>query len=483
MVNYYSNDRNIFIKKQLVATTHNMKLLITISLTVVIITVGINCKKFLQQEPYNRIAQADIFKDLEGTKTVLAGCYNNLRSTNYYMRDIMVYADIVGGNLKYSRISNQLLWQTYNINNDAVNNELRSFYEEAYNTIYRCNTILENINVLSDANTFQKNRLLADTRTIRALVHFDLVKVFAQAYNSTPNASHTGIVIKTGNTPASTPPAAPSTVAQVYNFINAELDTVQLLYPNSVQIFTTGTAKGFLSADAAKALQCRVALYQGNWSRVITLANSLITPTYPLLTNINYINAWRGKNILTESIWELDFGNRIAGSLGDFYNPLSTSCQLAATADILNLYDAADVRSRNNLYSSNVVNGTTFFYTKKYNGIRDSANNIRLLRISEVYLSRAEANAQLNNLSPALADLNIIKKRAWPAAPTFSAATQAAVLTEVLQERRRELSYEGHYLYDLTRNGQGINRTDCQASINCVVPFPSTLLAIPLPNN
>jgi starch-binding outer membrane protein, SusD/RagB family len=456
-------------------------LIVVLSLS--LISIG-SCKKFLQQDPYNRLSITDVFKDFEGARAVLIGCYDNLRESDYYMRDVTFYADLLGGNTKYSKISNQYLFQTYNFNNDAITNEMRNFYNIAYNTIYRCNSIIENVDNAVDANVYQKNRMLADAKTIRALAHFDLVRIFAQMPNFSPNANHPGISIRDKNSNGTTLPTPISTVKEVYQFVQNELDSAINLYGRSISIFPTGNDRTWLSANAARALQCRVSLYQKDWNKVINLANTLITPTYPLLSNASYINAWRGKVVLTESIFELAYGDRIGASLGDYYNIGSTiSVQMAATNDLLNTLDPNDVRSKASMFTTSVINGINYNFSKKYLGYRDSANNIRLFRISEVLLSRAEAYTETGNLTAALTDLNLIKKRAWTAAPTFTSTVAAVILDEIVKERRRELCFEGHYFFDLTRRGLSITRADCSAVLNCNVNYPSPLLATPIPNN
>ena len=460
-----------------------MKLTYLIVLSI-LITNAVGCKKFLQQEPYNTLSVTDIFKDVEGARTVLINCYDDLKTNDYYMRNMSVYADLVGGNIKYSRATNQTLFQTYSLNNTATATEWTTFFTNAYNIIYACNSVLENVENISDANIFQKNRFKAEAKTLRALVHFDLVRIHALMPNYTSNASHSGITIRKINTNASTPPATPSTVGEVYTFILQEIDSSIALYNNSVAIYPSGNDRTYCSANAARALKCRAALYNNDWATVIATANAIPAATYPLITNANYINAWRGKVVLTEGILELDYGNRVSSALGDYYNNASTNVQYAATNDLLNIYDAADVRSRTSMYNTYVVNGSPFLFTKKYNGVRDSANNIRLLRMSEVILSRAEAYAETNNLTAALTDLNLIKKRAWPAAPTYTSTIQQDVITEILKERRKELCFEGHLLFDISRKKQNLIRgAECQASINCTVMYPSNIFAIPIPLN
>jgi len=71
-----------------------------------------------------------------------------------------------------------------------------------------------------------------------------------------------------------------------------------------------------------------------------------------------------------------------------------------------------------------------------------------------MYLIRAEAAAELNNLSGALADVNIIRARAGLAASTANVTSQTAVLAAVMHERQTELCFEwGNRWFDLKRTG------------------------------
>ena len=441
-----------------------------------------SCRKFLEQPSYNNISVDDIFKDFDGARTTLVGLYDNLKSTNYYLRDAYIYADLTGGNIKYSRTSNQLLFYTYSFTRDELNNELSGLYQEAYNTIYGANNLMKNIDRVADISSPQRARLLAEALTIRALVHFDLVRTFAQPYNFTSNADHPGIVLKTETSSVLTPTDPVSTVKQVYDQVIKDIDSALSLYNKSIPIFATGSVQTWLSADAAKAIKNRVNLYRENWQAVITGVTELLSSNkYPLTSNANYISSWSKQNIATESIFELAYGNRIGGSLGDYYNSANKQYgQLAATEDLLSLYSSGDVRNRNSFFVTTTVNGSPYYFTRKYQGMSDSANNIKLFRASELYLNRAEAYAKSGNLTSALADLNTIRKRANPAAVDFSSTDQQQVINEILLERRRELAFEGHLFYDLARNKKDLVRIDCTAQIKSFT-YPNSLFAYPIP--
>jgi starch-binding outer membrane protein, SusD/RagB family len=442
----------------------------------------VSCKKFLEQEPYNRISVNDIFKDLEGARTTLVGCYDNLKATDAYLRDLSVYPEVTAGNIKYARAANQLLLSSYSFLNTPNENDMEGCYRNAYNTIYRANNIFANINRVADANPQQKARLLAEAFMFRAIAHFDLLRIFAQGYGFSPGATHPGIVLRPVNPAATTLPGPPASVKEGYDFVLQDIDSAINRYANSVSIYPSGNDRSWFSQDAALALKARVSLYKEDWPTVITLCNTLISSNrYPLLSNSGYVNAWRGKVILSESIFELAFGNRIGGSLGDYYNPnLTLTGHLAAADDLLSLYASGDVRGRTTMYTSQLRNSITYYFTRKYQGTADSANNLRLFRLSECYLSRAEAYAESGNLTAALADLNLIRRRANPAAPNLVATSASQVLDEIFNERRRELCFEGHAFFDLGRKKKNLVRTDCIGA-NCSFIYPNERYACPKP--
>ncbi len=444
--------------------------------------VGIfGCKKFLTQEPYNNLSITDVFKDLEGARTTLAGCYESLRSTEYYLRSFSIYPEVTAGNVKYSRSANQLLFLSYNFNNDINDNDMVSFYKKAYSIIYNTNTIIANISNIADASAFQKNKMLADAYSIRALVHFDLARVFAQGYNYSVDASHTAVIIKNINTPILTPVGSLNSCKQVFDQVVSDLDSAIFFYPNSVKVFTVGDDRTYFSFDAAKALLGRVSLYKNDWNRAIVLSTEIINSTrYSLIPNASYVASWNKKNISTESIFEIAFGNKTGSSLGDYFNVKSTIVQLAASNDLLSLYSTGDVRAKPSLFFDTVINSFPFSFSKKYQGMNDSANNVKIMRLSEVYLNRAEANAELNNLPAALADLNLIRKRALPSATTFTSADKQVVLNEIFNERRRELCFEGHAFFDFARKQKNIVRTDCISTI-CSFTYPNSKYACIIP--
>ncbi len=443
-----------------------------------------SCRKFLEQPPYNNISVEDIFKDYEGARTTVVGLYEKLRATSYYLGDFYTYPEVTGGNIKYARANSPYLFNSYSFTRDEyTGNELKNFYSQAYVVIYGANSILQNIDKAVDATPLQKARMRAEAYCIRAIAHFDLVRTFAQPWGYTADASHAGIVLKTANSSVLTQTGERASVKQVYNQVVADLDTAINLYNNSVSIYPTGSAKTFLSADAARAFKSRVCLYKDDWTNVISECNALISSNnYPLISNSQYVSSWSGRNISTESIFELTLSTTSGSGLAAYYNPVATniSYQLATSNDLLNLYAAGDVRGQTTMFVTRVVNGTPYYSTKKYQGMNDTINNIKIIRSSELYLNRAEAYAKTGNLTAALIDLNLIRKRGLSTAATFTSTSQQAVIDEILTERRRELCFEGHLFFDIARNKKDVVRVDNIAAIKSF-SWPNPFYAYPIP--
>ncbi|MFP5041871.1 RagB/SusD family nutrient uptake outer membrane protein [Parasediminibacterium sp. JCM 36343] len=456
-----------------------------ITLLIAIAMAGGGCRKFLQTPPGNVASLADVFNNFEGARTAMVGCYDKLKASDYYLRDFYAYPELTGGNIKYAYTKKPVLSNVYNFIGQGGTSDMDGFYSEAYSLIYSTNNALENVQYATDATPAQKNRMLADAYAIRALAYFDLSRVFCQNYAYTPDASHLGLVIKNKNTFGLPPLNDTATVKQVYAQIINDFDSALARYANSTDIYNTGSPRTWMNPDAVNALLARVCLYKGDYAKAYSLSMALInSKKYPLITNSNYNASWSKKNISSESIFELAFGSGTGGSYGDYFNvfaPKSLYLQFAATNDLLSLYDPADVRGHDYLYQDTVFDSKTYSFCKKYYGTFDSSNNIKVIRASELYFIAAEAAVQIdpaNGLSTAATLLDVIRKRANPAAPFFTATTKQAMLDEIFTERRRELCYEGHLFFDISRMKRNLVRIDC-TSASASFTYPNWRYAYP----
>jgi len=223
-----------------------------------------------------------------------------------------------------------------------------------------------------------------------------------------------------------------------------------------------------------------------NWQGVIDIANQLITNNYPLMNTAGYINSWRRSatnSMDNETIFMLFARiDQNQSSYGDNFNPGNTIFgYMAASNDLLNIFSPNDVRGPGSMFVSQVVSNKNYLFTRKYQGGNDSANNQKLIRISEIILCRAEAYAEMENLTAAQTDLNRIRLRANPTSAPLALTNKQQVLDSIFVERRRELCFEGHTLFDITRKKRNLTRIDCLGS-NCSINYPDPRFAVPIPN-
>ncbi len=249
-------------------------------------------------------------------------------------------------------------------------------------------------------------------------------------------------------------------------------------------------ARGWATKSAAQALLARFYLYTEQWQDAANYAGMVINSgEFPLYTPDEYTTWDNG------GVWGTDGGSEVIfevyGAEGNsshsnwdvisyIMSPLGYG-DINASLDVYNLYEDGDVRKglfRN--YEPNYVND---LWSLKYPGKAPDGNlredNIPVLRISEMYLIRAEAI--LNGASAAGAtasgDLNAIRENRGASLLDAGNTT----LNSVYLERRMELCYEGHELFDLARTGRGLTRNDYSGAVNQNIPFPDYRWAMPIP--
>ncbi len=132
---------------------------------------------------------------------------------------------------------------------------------------------------------------------------------------------------------------------------------------------------------------------------------------------------------------------------------------------------------RRSLLDSATQNGQTQYAGALY--YRSPATDPSyILRIAEQYLIRAEAKAELNDLSGALDDLNIVRTRAG--LPNSAAITKEDILDAILEERRFEFLWEAHRYFDLTRTGKLKQKIE---ALKPNLTVTSKLDLFPIPSN
>ena len=466
-----------------------MKYLKYITIAFLIFSVQ-SCSDFLEQEPGLRTSIDELLQNKQGVLRALNGIYNELEA-NVRGERFAVYADLQGGNIKFSPISStgQItaplnIREVYSFEDLAETSNFNLFYGESYDIINQANLILEYIPSLPDATETEKNKIKAEALTIRAYTHFLLALVHTQNYSYTSAASHPGIVYNTESIKSGVKYPARKTAAETYALIIDDLKTALENYSDTSSL--AGPSYSFFNKNNTKALLARVYLYKRDWVNAYETANDVITNSgFTLVSSSDLAAQWSDPDLpLSETLMEFSISKDSEGTVSSSmssnfgYNG-STYARYTASNDLIDLYENNDIRKQLFVTTplSTLVNGVrrdmSYNFTKKY---QDNAGYVAF-RLSEMYLIRAEAAFENNRSDLALADINIIRARA-----NASLLTSTANLKEdILLERRKELCFEGQFFFDLTRNHMGITRNDGCVSNNCSITYPSLKFVLPIP--
>lgn len=445
------------------------------------------CEDYLYREP--RLSQTTelTLSTYAGLESGVVGAYAIMYDTWWYGRDFVVFADMRGGNAKIGPISSGRYYTEYLWNNTPQ--VTAWLWQDAHITIARANNVLEVIEGgFEEPGVEQEDLdvLAAECKFLRALAHFDLARFFCQPYAQGAGRDQLGIpvILKTENgSPAR------NTLGEVYDQIVKDLTEAEAALP-TVNDRAGVDPKAWATKYAAQALLARVTLYMEDWQNAANWATKVIdSGKFPLYSAAEYTTWDKGGVWGTTGASEIIF--EIYGAEGNsahnnwdgmayISNPEGYA-DVAASMDVITLIEDADVRKA--MFRNHPPDYIDAFWSLKYPGKATSDGSIRVedipvLRISEMYLTRAEAikNGATVSGVTALDDINKIRNNRG-ATPYTGDVT----LEEVWKERRIELNFEGHHLFDLARTGRSLSRTDFDGAVNKDIPFPDYRWALPIP--
>lgn len=403
----------------------------------------------LDVEPQSAISADEAFKDKAGIEKGILGAYTSFQNLSYYGRTYLIFSDLAADNLEQPVDGTSDDYRQVDNNNIlATNGAIDGIWASAYESINIANNVIVKVPGMGDMTKEEKRLASAELYFIRALNHFNLLNYFGDVPVKIEPTVGTGAV----NVPR-------EPISIVYDQIVKDLDSAELR-------LSTSSVKVRASQYAATALLARVYLYKGDYALAIDKATEVIDEGgYQLLP---YLDVFTDGS--AESIFEIDFTelnrNRIAEY--NFPKSLNGRREVAPTTSIVNAYEVGDVR-----YEASLAFAGALPYAIKYDDLAKGADNVIVLRLAEMYLIRAEAEARLGGDVDAIQDdINEIRTRAG--LPPTSTTAYADLLLEIEQERRVEFAFEGHRWFDLVRTGRAITLLPNVTDIN------QTLFPIPL---
>lgn len=473
---------------------------------------------------------------------------------NTFLRHFLLMSELKSDNILMSGKSTDPLFLNATLSDMASDTDIEYFWFISYKICYATSAM---INAISDDSDAVLRHIKGENYFMRAFTHMALCQIYAFPY-ALKGADEIGVILRTGPA-ASNEVKRRASVGEVYEQCESDLK-------RAIELMDGGTRrgdKGYIDVNSARALLCRLYLYQQRWDESIALADELLgsDPSSHLESDLEHL--FQNTRTSDEVLWCIALGyneteypgaQAMVGSMyysqGDpgngtgwaeiyYSQPLldllgrypedkrltqirvernaSTTGAKMIYWPVLNTQDgfAENWIDRAPVYDgskwtckdstgvvhtveSELVNGypKTYImldgekqyvtvadsmgcrtgtggdmyplnYQKKFSnqdGIPSNMASPAMLRYAEVVLNRAEAKAHKGDVSGALADVNVIRKRAGLSDEAMFTASNMAergyddVLDVVLDERRMELCFEGFRTLDLQRNGKVIDR-------------------------
>ncbi|WP_010135812.1 RagB/SusD family nutrient uptake outer membrane protein [Ochrovirga pacifica] len=416
------------------------------------------CDSYLDIEPVGQV----IPKTVEDYRSFLTSAYaikhNHKVLTAYRTDELVLDADASG----VEQYQDLFVWN--DINPSPITSPYP--YPTFYKVIFNANHIINNKDEI-EGEQLSINQLVAEAYALRALQYFELINLYAKPYKQ--NTAETDLAVPITLSYDAEKAYTKKSLAQVYDLILSDLDKATALM--QIQQQDIGNNYRF-SLWGVKAFQTKVYLYQQKWQKAITSATEALAIENKLQDlNSNTTDLPSVYNSV-ESILALEN----VGSV-DLANNATIS------EDLLAVFQA-DEDLRFNLYFDEQSDGR--FKSNKNADLKYRVS----FRTSELYLTQIECLARLNQESQAKQLLKDFAKNRYTTAGWNAYQTKidgldtAELITEILEERRREFALEGHRWYDLRRTTQpaisktfnGVTYQLEQNDERYVIPFPNEAL-------
>ena len=442
----------------------NIKLRIIISS---MLALGLfSCKKTLDVESTNQVDASTSIKTPADAQIMINGIMRSMSSSDYYGRNFLLYGDAKGGDMT---IPSQGRGQDglYTFNHSPSTGSYSGYWSQIYFSLLQVNNLLQNISQLEAAGATGYNSYKGQALTLRAIMYFDLVRLYGKSYDLDKNAY--GVPNITTPLKSSDQPLRNS-VSENYNQIITDLKTAAPLLAKT-------KSNGFVNYYGNLAMQARAYLYMKDYPNALKAAEEIITSNvYTQYSNAAWVDSWKlqygSESILEIGVYPLE-GDLGANSIGAYHRRKGDGGSTILGWFIASDYflnrlnqDAADVRwgvmnTDEISTTANPRKGALYKYSGSISLAGDgkstaTAVNLKLIRLSEIYLIAAEAALPTDAIKAATY-LNAIRKRA----PNLIPATAGTVTVDmILDERSKELYGEGHKFFDMMRLNKSITFND-----------------------
>ena len=398
--------------------------------TAFLVIVFSSCKKYLNEIPNNSLDASNAITDVGTARAAIIGAYDAVQG--YYASNYPTLGTITADNV----IFNGTLSQYLQLDQNAIpadNVTTVATYQGIYKAINSANSIIAALPSVKDVRLTdaERNQITGEAYFIRALGYFDLGRGWGGVQLQLQPTSDLSVLkgIKR------------STLDQTYDQVLSDLIKAEQLLPDDA------TTRNRAQKSIVRALRARLHLYRKQWADAENYATQVISNSkYALVTP--YRNFFTNPFLTTESVFELSFSANDRNTFWNLWYPSSFGGQY--TLKPSNPFVAKVSNPLIGGSRSALIAGTgNNVYGVLYNTTTTGVDPSYIIRIAELYLIREEARAQQNNLTGAVADLDVVRRRAGLTGST--ALTQSDILLAIEDERSIEFAFEPHRWFDLVR--------------------------------
>jgi tetratricopeptide (TPR) repeat protein len=406
----------------------------------IVLLFSTSCEKKLDIEPTQSIDENQALLTSSDVEAALVGAYSDLGDADVYGGSLFVRSELLGnsaGSINWSGTF-QTMTQIYNKQIPVNNSDVSDTWTDAYQTINDVNNVLNSVDIVLPN---KKDRVEGEAKFIRGSLYFDLVRLYAKAWNDGDPAANDGVplVLEPTRAPLGEEDKKPrAKVAEVYAQIIKDLTEAEALLPE-----TNGF---FASKYAAAGMLARVYLQKADYTNAAAAASRVIESNKFALTS-TYLDAFpynaNNTNEVIGNTEEDVFAMQVTNSQGTnsfntYFSPLGRG-DIDIAQSFIDEFETGDDRL-------SIYYDDGSIRTGKFDMVYSA---VHIIRLAEMYLTRAEANFRLGTAVGAepVDDINTIRDRVN--LTLYDAADLTLAL--ILKERKLELAFEGFTLNDIKR--------------------------------
>jgi len=422
----------------------------SISILLSLIILISSCEERLELLPEDNTVNELVFSDESLALGAVIGIYNRAQQDDVLNGTLQFMTEWQSDNCAFEGTFSTFE-EISNYSTLATNSSIFGVWDDNYETIGSANLVIDNIPEVPgvDFTDEERSQAIAEARFMRALVYFNISTVFGQPLQVGNGRDNLSVPLVVSSELGQEIPRA--TLGEVHDFIETELLAV-------IPVLETGT-RSKANPGAARALLARLYLYQERWADAANFANQVIRDGfYALATDYTFFDQPASSEhiftLINDEVNGQDSGQGFSG----LSNPQPVGRgDVPFTQNLLDLYaeEPEDLRFTTlNQEGPGAISPNAIFTSKFPEGVNNS-DDAPVIRVTEMYLTRAEANfrAGTSEGDTPLNDINALRSRAG-----LDDLTNLD-LDIILNERRKELAFEGQRRMDLLRNGLDLRRT------------------------